>query len=146
MENEFVDVDLVKKWYLKAYSEFQDVDAAYKDLERKRSELVSRVNLLRPILQKAAVNVDEIEKGLRRTSETEDKGIETKTLPNLIHETLQAAGHPMHYSDVLNALTSKGHVVGGRDPRNTLLAYLNRYKKQFAKAPEAGRGYYKLKE
>jgi hypothetical protein len=52
----------------------------------------------------------------------------------------------MHYGEILKTLKDRGYIVTGKDPRNTVLAYLSRHKKRFAKAPESGRGYYKLRE
>jgi len=66
--------------------------------------------------------------------------------PDVAYDVLSRKGNPMHYRMILVEVRAEGSVViGGRDPGTTLIAYLGR-DKRFAKAREAGRGYWALKE
>jgi hypothetical protein len=49
----------------------------------------------------------------------------------------------MHYREILEGVNKEGVVIGGHDPGTTLIAYLGR-DKRFAKAREAGRGYWRM--
>ena len=65
--------------------------------------------------------------------------------PDVAYDILIQEAKPMHYSQLLERIRGQGILVGGRDPGSTLIAYLGR-DKRFAKAKQAGRGYYQLKE
>jgi hypothetical protein len=145
MENNTRDIELAKHWYRRSWQEYQKIEESYQYWKKKRDESSSALSGLRQYLQWSGVDVEELDKSLKSTTIAQED-IGQKTLPDFIHDTLVAAGHPMHYTEILNEVMAKGHAVGGQDPRNTVLAYLSRNKKHFAKAPEAGKGYYKLRE
>jgi hypothetical protein len=60
-------------------------------------------------------------------------------------DVLIQAAKPMHYRELVAEIIARGVSIGGRDPGNTLIAYLGR-DKRFVKAPEIKRGFWKLKE
>ena len=66
------------------------------------------------------------------------------TLLYLLTVLIQQA-KPLHYREILEEIIKRGVSVGGREPGNTMVAYLGR-DKRFTKAPEKGRGFWKLKE
>lgn len=146
MAKEIIDLDIVRNWYMQVWEDFVDVDANYKSWEEKRRELLIYLNFLEPILKNASVDIEELKQGLELTTKAEAEDVEQKTLPDVIYEILQESGRPMHYREILNAVNSTGVIVRGKDPSNTVIAYIGRYKSRFTKAPEIGRGYYKLKE
>jgi len=64
---------------------------------------------------------------------------------DVAYEILVQTGKPMHYTEILSQLATAGVIIGGQDPRSTLLAYLGR-DKRFTKAKEVKRGVWKLSE
>ena len=64
---------------------------------------------------------------------------------DLAWEILLQQAKPLHYREILEEVVKRGISVGGREPGNTMIAYLGR-DKRFTKAPEKGRGFWKLKE
>lgn len=146
MNENSVDLEIVKKWYSQLFKDFAEVDNTYTSWKAKRDDLVTKLNVLRPVLINAGISAEDLEQTTRSATQSETEGMEAKSWADLIHETLQSQGRPMHYGEILKTLKDRGYTVTGKDPRNTVLAYLSRHKKRFTKAPESGRGYYKLKE
>jgi hypothetical protein len=74
------------------------------------------------------------------------EGIGGITVANAAYLALQSVGHPVHYKEIVVTMKQKGFVVPGIDPESNLLAHMSNDKERFAKAPEAGRGFWKLVE
>jgi len=146
MSKDIIDTDIIKNWYIKAREEFVEVDSEFQTLRKRRDELTVQFGSLEPLLIQAGINVEELKQSTKPSEDMESKQVEPKTIPEAITEILRNSAGPMHYSNILDSLKEKGYVVLGKDPRNTILAHISRHKKRFAKAPEAGRGYYKLKD
>lgn len=145
MENNIANIEEAKHWYRKYWQAYQKIEATYSEWKKKRDEVSAAMAGLRQFLQYSGVNMEELEQSIKSTAGMEES-LEGKRLPDLIYETLLVAGRPMHYTEILDVAIMRGYSVGGQDPRNTVLAYLSRHKKRFTKAPEAGKGFYKLKE
>lgn len=146
MSTDIIDADMIKNWYIGVRKEYVDVDAKFQALRKRREDLTVQLGSLEPLLAQAGINVNDLKQSIKSSKERESEKGELKTLPEAISEILRNSTVPMHYNDILAALKEKGHVVLGRDPRNTVLAYISRHKKRFTKAPEAGRGHYKLRD
>lgn len=146
MSKDIIDTDIIKNWYIEVRKEYVEVDGEFEALRKRREKLNVQLGSLEPLLMQAGINVDEIKQSIKSSEDMESVQVEPKTLPEAITEILRTSTGPMHYSDILAALKEKGYVVLGKDPRNTVLAYISRHKKRFTKAPETGRGYYKLKD
>jgi hypothetical protein len=74
------------------------------------------------------------------------EGIGGITVANAAYLALQSVGHPVHYKEIVVTMKQKGFVMPGSDPESNLLAHMSNDKKRFAKAPEAGRGFWRLVE
>ena len=147
MDKEIIDINIIKEWYLKVWEEFIEVDRDFETLRKRREKLTIKLGSLESLLaQDGSVNIDELKQSIKAATGINSAQVEQKALPDAIIEVLRNSMVPMHYSSILTTLEEKGYVVTGRDPRNTVLAYISRHKKHIAKAPEAGRGYYKLKD
>jgi len=146
MKENGLDKQIIEQWYLQLWKEFVEVDNTYQSWKKKRNELTAKLDVLRPVLNNKGISTEKLEQTARAATTSVKEDMEAKTWPNLIFGILQLQKYPIHYTEVLKTLKDRGYDVPGKDPRNTILAYLGRHKKLFSKAPEAGRGYYKLKQ
>lgn len=145
MTENTMDINTIKKWYLQLWAECLEVDAAYQSWKGKRDELKTKLEVLRPVLINQGINIEELEQTIPASTKSE-KYTEANKWPDLIYQIIQTQGGPIHYTEILRTLKARGYDVPGKDPRNTILAYLGRHKKLFYKAPEKGRGHYRLRE
>ena len=146
MEKNTVDINVVKNWFVRLLKEQADLEPEYKHIKEKREALIIQLAGLEQILRSANVDVEALRRIAKPATEVEVEPAKQETLPDAIARTLQAFGKAMHYREISAALADSGFYVPGKDPGNTVLAYMTRYKGRFAKAPEVGKGYYKLKE
>jgi hypothetical protein len=141
------DISIVKNWFLRLLKEQAELEPEYNRVREKRDAIHNQLIGLEQILRSANVDVQGLVKVAKPpATEVEIEPAKQETLPDAIVHTLQASGKAMHYREISAALANGGFYVPGKDPGNTVLAYMTRYKGRFAKAPEAGKGYYKLKE
>jgi hypothetical protein len=145
MENNTTNIETTKRLYQEKWQEYQKIESTYHEWKKKHDDALAALTGLRQFLLYSGVDIEELERSLKSTISI-GESVEGKTLPDLIYEVLEATAHPMHYGEILDALVRRGYSVAGKDPRNTVLAYISRHKKRFTKAPEKGKGYYKLLE
>ncbi|MFC1954811.1 hypothetical protein ACFLVZ_03210 [Chloroflexota bacterium] len=143
-----IDPVTIKNWYEKILKEYTKVDGEFHALRKRREELTVQLTSLEPLLAQAGISIDDLKQNAKPKNEQTvvDVSDELKPLSEAIIEILKNSSGPMHYGDILISLKEKGYDVGGRDPRNTILAHISRHKKWITKAPESSRGYYKLKD
>jgi hypothetical protein len=113
-----------------------------------RRELLERASELDEIITPAAKDLQEIRKKLAALDDLlrlEGERIDDVSVRQIAYDTLVAIGKPTHYRELLGELGKRGYEVPGKDPATNLLAHLLN-DPRFTKAPEIGRGYYKLKE
>lgn len=139
------DTNTIEKWYLGLWQEFVEVDKNYQLWKQQRHELEIKLNVLRPVLANAGISVTDLEKKASATSQSNKDASIPASWTSQVAPIMRLENNPVHYTYVLEKLKDRGYHVPGADPRNTLLAYLSRHKKLFAKVPEKGRGYYELK-
>lgn len=138
----------------------------WRDLARRQAELDRQwkplldesraIELKRLALENLMVNLtqdlDESNKLRQQFAQEQDKIRKGESLPaierrpmDVAYDILMRTGKPMHYTEILSQLGTAGVIIGGQDPRSTLLAYLGR-DKRFTKAKEVKRGFWKLRE
>ncbi len=132
----------------------------FKRLLEKKKELEPQYEKLRQEIDKLNIQISSFEQALR-AEDIDTYKIRTKvlppkppvesvskidTIPDMIYKMLFAYKRPMHYKEIHDQLHSGGYWIKGKDPKNSVLAYISRNKNRFDKAPEVGRGYYKIKE
>ncbi len=141
-----VDIKTVEDWYLQIWGDFVEVDKNFRFLKQRRDDLGIKLNVLRIFLDNAGSNTKKLEQTARAAAESAKEKAVSLSWTNQILPIFQLQKQPVHYTRILEILEDRGYDVPGKDNRNTLLAYLSRHKKLFAKAPGLGRGHYKLKE
>lgn len=141
-----IDTKTVQDWYLQLWDDFVEVDKNFRFLKQKRDDLDIKLNVLRTFLDNEGVSTKKLEQTARASAESVKEKAVSPSWTNQVLPMFQLQKQPVHYTRILEVLEDRGYDVPGKDNRNTLLAYLSRHKKLFAKAPELGRGYYKLKE
>lgn len=146
MEKDTIDINVVKNWFLQLLKEQAKLEPEYNRIRKKRELINNQIIGLEQILRSANVDVEGLKKVAKPATEVEVELAKQETLPDAIARTLQASGKAMHYRKISAALADRGFYVPGKDPGNTVLAYITRSKGRFVKAPEAGKGFYKLKD
>jgi len=146
MDKNIVDINVVRVWFVQLLEERAKLEPEYNRVREKRDLINNQIINCEQILRSAKVDVEGLIKVAKPATEVEVEPAKQETFPDAIARTLQAFGKAMHYREISAALENSGFRVPGKDPGNTVLAYMTRYKGRFAKAPEVGKGYYKLKE
>lgn len=146
MDKNTVDINMVKNWFVRLSKEQAELEPEYSRIREKSDAIRIQLNSLEQILRSANVDVEGLRRIAKPATEVEVEPAKQETLPDAITRALQTSPNPMHYKEITTALTDSGFYVPGKDSANTVLAYISRYKSRFVKAPEIGKGYYKLKE
>ena len=139
------DIDNAKSLLLRLLKKQLQLEPEYMKIHDERQALRSQIEGIEQYLRAAKVDVEALRETVKPSAKAEYESNETETLPEAIARTLRSYGTPMHYRDITTALIDGGVEVPGQDKANTVNAYV-RQSKLFSKAPEKGRGYYKLKE
>ena len=137
---------MIIKQFERVLDKKRELDPQYNELREKIDALNIQISALNQALKAAGKNTDKIRakyftiKPSVKTVRKED------TIPDLIVKIFKAYKKPLHYKEIHRQLHSGGFWIRGKDPANTVLAYISRNKHRFIKAPEAGRGFYKIKQ
>ena len=142
-----IPFDNLWQWWRELANRELELEAKYKPLVDEHAAVHGKRMALENLM--AQGRMPTISQQLSSEWEALRKGaqmpyIERKA-PDVAHDVLSRRGVPMHYRKILEEVSKEGVVIGGHDPGTTLIAYLGR-DKRFAKAREAGRGYWGLKE
>jgi len=162
MNIDSLDIESLKRALIDVKKKERDLDRLMRPLRAKRDKMVQLESNLAHILQTLDVNADE----LLRSVEAEPTDVDISQLMHMLREellsipaigqtmkpadaaylVLQSIGRPTHYKEIVSAMRERGFSVPGDDPNNNLLAHMSNDKERFAKAKEAGRGFWKLAE
>jgi len=140
------DLNIAKSLFLRLLRDQLKLDPEYKRIRDEQQTLRAQIDGLEQFLRAAKVDVDALRATVKPSTEAERGSNESETLPEVIAQSLRSHGIPMHYRDITTALIDSGVEVPGKDQANTINAYIRQNKRIFTKAPEKGRGYYKLTE
>jgi len=144
LEKTIFDTDLIKKQFIRLLERKREIEPQYGVLKAEMESLNGQITGLEQALIAAGIDTIEIVKKVKPTSEQIKVTPKEDTLPDIIYKILAGVRKPMHYVDIEKNLRTVGYKVGGQNPANTVLAYIGRNKSRFQKAPEVGRGYYKI--
>lgn len=142
-----IPIEKLWQWWRELANRELELEAKYKPLvdehaavhgKRMALENLMGQGRLPTISQQFSSEWEALRKGAQMPS------IERKP-PDVAYDVLSRGGVAMHYRKILEEVNKEGVVIGGHDPGTTLIAYLGR-DKRFSKAPQAGRGYWQLKE
>lgn len=141
-----VPIDELWKWWNELATRELELERQYKPLLDEHATVHGKRMALENLM--AQGRVDTINKEITSKWDTLRKGEQLPSIerkpPDVAYDMLSRKGTPMHYRELLEEVTKQGIVIGGNDPGTTLIAYLGR-DKRFLKAPEKGRGCWKLK-
>ena len=146
MENKGLDTRLIKKQLINLLEKKIQLEPEYDKLREELDALNVQISALSQALKAAGVDPYKIREKVRPPKPPVEPVRKIQTIPDMIEDMLRAYKRPMHYKEIWRQLNSSMIDVGGKDRANTTLAYITRNKSRFGKAPEVGRGYYKIKE
>lgn len=141
-------LDKLWQWWQKLATEEVTLLRQFEPLRNRLNQLQDKVRRLEELIRveegepEASRKIGEARAQMRKGGEIIPA---ERKPPDVAYDILIQAAKPMHYRELLQKIEEQGTRVGGRDPGSTLIAYLGR-DKRFAKAKQAGRGYYQLKE
>ena len=146
MENKGLDTRLIKKQLINLLEKKIQLEPEYDKLREELDALNVQISALSQALKAAGVDPYKLREKVRPPKPPVEPVRKIQTIPDMIEGMLRAYKRPMHYKEIWRQLNSSMIDVGGKDRANTTLAYITRNKSRFVKAPEVGRGYYKIKE
>lgn len=144
-----IPLDVLWEWWRELAKRELDLEHQYNPLVEEHGLVYSRRKALENLMtQMRPGEVSSIHQQITAEWESLRKG---EQLPpserkpsDVAFDVLSRLGNATHYRKILEEMNKEGTVIGGRDPGTTLIAYLGR-DERFVKAPEVGRGYWKLK-
>lgn len=140
------ELNVIRNQYLRLLKEQAKIDPEHRRLREHLDKIRNQIAGLELVLIAANVDINALQASVRPGSGAEVEKKSLKSYPDAIVQVLRTVGQAMHYKDITTRLLEDGCEIGGREPANTINAYITQNKRLFAKAPEKGRGYYKLKE
>lgn len=146
MENQALNTQVVKKQFIRLLEKKKVLEPQYDKLRQEIDNLNIQISGLDQALKAAGVDTYKIRQKVHPPKPPVESVRKIDTIPDMIYKMLVAYKKPMHYREIFRQLNSGGYWIRGKDPANTVLAYISRNKDKFEKAPEVGRGYYKIKE
>lgn len=146
MDNDGLNIPVIVKQFKRVLEKKRKLEPQYNKLREEIDALNIQVSALDQILKAAGKDTYKMRQKIYPTKPPVESVRKEDTIPDLIYKMLVAYKKPMHYKEIHNQLHSGGYWIRGKDPANTVLAYISRNKNRFMKAPEAGRGFYKIKE
>ena len=146
LEKEGLDTNLVVKQFERLLEKKRVLEPQFDKLREDIDNLNKQIAGLDQALMAAGIDTHKIRERIRPPKPQVESVQKIDTIPDLIYKMLVGYQRPMHYKEINRQLRLNGFWVGGKNPANTVLAYISRNKDRFTKAPEAGRGYYKIKE
>jgi hypothetical protein len=145
LENNTMNIRAIENQFNILFRRKLALDPEFNKLKDELDTINIQIAGLDQALRAAGVDTTELRKNIAPHVEVEEK--ETpRRLPDEIARLLGDVKKPLHYKNITHILLTSGFPIPGQYPENTVSAYLNRHKNRFAKVPEMGRGYYKLKE
>lgn len=146
MENQALNTQVVKKQFVRLLEKKRVLEPQYGKLRAEIDNLNIQISGLDQALKAAGVDTYKIREKVLPPKPPVKSVRKEDTIPDTIYKMLVAYKKPMHYREIFRQLNSSGYWIRGKDPANTTLAHISRNKNKFDKAPEAGRGFYKIKE
>ena len=144
LEND-MNTSILKSEYRKLLRRKSLIEPEFNEIRDQLDTINRQIAGLDQVLLAAGEDTAEIRKSTFPHVEIREEE-EPRKLQEEIFKVLGDIGQPLHYKKITDLLLQSAISVPGKDPYNTVSAYLNRFKSMFTKAPEKGRGYYQLKE
>ncbi|MFC1871072.1 hypothetical protein ACFLYF_01530 [Chloroflexota bacterium] len=147
MDNKVFNTRIVKNQFIDLLKRRLELEPEYLKLQDELDNLNRQISGLDQALKAAGIDTYALRQKVRPSKPAVESAPKPEvTIPKLIYSMLQAYKKPLHYKEIHHKLHTDGYWIKGKDPANTVLAYISRNKNKFEKAPEVGRGYYKIKE
>ena len=142
-----IPFDKLWQWWEDLAKRELELERQYKPLIDEHAQVHAKRMALENLMAQGQVETINKEMGAKweELRKSEQMPSKERKPSDVACDVLSRKGVPMHYRGILEEVSKEGVVIGGRDPGTTLIAYLGR-DKRFAKAREAGRGYWGLKE
>ena len=146
MENDGLNIQVIIKQFKRVLEKKKKLEPQYNKLREEIDALNIQVSALDQALKAAGKDTYKIREKILPLKPPVESVRKEDTIPDMIYKMLVAYKRPMHYKEIYKQLHSSGYWIRGKDPENSTLSYISRSKDKFDKAPEAGRGFYKIKE
>ena len=146
MEKEGLNTNIIKKQFISLLEKKKVLEPQYRKMLSDSDNLNQQISGLEQALRAAGIDTYKLREKVHPPKPPVESVRKPDTIPDLIYKMLSAYKRPMHYKEIHDQLRSGGYWIKGKDPNNTVLAYISRNKDKFDKAREVGRGYYKIKE
>ena len=146
LDNKGFNTRVVRNQLISLLEKKMELQPQYEKLRDELDALNVQISALSQALKVAGIDPYKIREKVHLSEPQVNPIRKIDTIPEVIYKMLKAYKVPMHYTEIWRRLDMSGYNIGGKDRANTTLAYISRNKDRFMKAPEAGRGYYKIKE
>lgn len=143
----FVDVEAIRKWWLQLTRKYYELYKQIEPLREERRKVEDLRGRLVRVLEGVGLTSGEIERMDNEIREELDAQpqAEPGKLSDAAYEVLASLEQASHYKVILEGIKERGIRVPGSDPGTNLIAHMLK-DRRFSKAPEVGKGYYKLKD
>lgn len=141
-----VDTQAAKNWWVQLTRRYYELQKQLEPLREERGRVDDLRSRLAHVLEAVGVKAEELqqlENGIREQLSAQPQ-MPPPRVSDMAYEVLASIGKPAHYKEILEGIKERGDMVPGVDPGTNLIAHMLK-DRRFAKAPEAGKGYYKLK-
>ena len=142
-----VNVEAIKDWWLQLTRRYYELQKQIEPLREERSRIEDLRGRLVRVLEGVGIKTEEIqqlENSIREELEARPQA-EPGKVSDMAYDVLLSFGKPSHYKTILDGIKETGGQVGGVDPATNLIAHMLK-DKRITKAPEVGKGFYKLRE
>ena len=146
LENNTFNAKIFKNQYKRLLERKREIEPQFNKLKDEFEMLNRQIAGLDQALTAAGENTEKLRSQVSPPKPQTERVQEEDTIPIWIYKLLTAVKKPMHYREITKQLVSGGLIIRGKDQANTVLAYISRNKSKFMKVPEAGRGFYKIRE
>jgi len=146
LDNKAFDTRAIKNQFIRLLEKKKDLEPEYHQILTDIDNLNRQISGLEQALKAAGVDTYTIREKVHPPKPPAEVVQKDDTIPEVIYKMLKAYKKPLHYTEIWRQLDMAGIYIRGKDRANTTLAYISRNKDKFDKAPEAGRGFYKIKE
>jgi hypothetical protein len=162
MNTNFLDVDSLKKALIGIKKRKLELEYLMRPLREEHDKITQIEHDLAGLVQTLGVNIGELYKEIEAepveidftelidTLREKMAGMpqvqETMRLADAAYLALLSIDQPAHYKQIAQAIKERRFNIPGKNPESNLLAHMSNDKKRFAKAEEAGRGFWKLAE
>jgi len=142
-----VNVQAAKDWWLQLTRRYYELQKQIEPLRDERNRLEDVRGRLARVLEAVGVKAEELQQleGRIREELAAQPQMQAARVSDMAYEVLASLAKPVHYKEILDGIKERGGEVPGIDPGTNLIAHMLK-DKRFSKAPEVGKGYYKLKE